>query len=125
MKISTTRVAFSCAASLLMCGTMAHRQARPQADRSDAQEAVISAMGLSAGALVGVDVSEIAIGSVFQITVPAGHRDEEVRVRFVPNDVRAPPRSSRTASVDMTRRVLVLPWHPAPTRRAYTLRVAR
>ena len=49
MKISTTRVAFSCAASLLMCGTMAHGQARPQADRSDAQEAVISAMTSAEG----------------------------------------------------------------------------
>ena len=90
MKIGTTRVAFACAASLFMYGIVAHGQNRLQADQPDAQDQVISAMGLAEGVLVSVDVSEISTGSAFQITVPAGHRDEEVRVRFVPNDVRAP-----------------------------------
>ena len=90
MKISMTSAAMTTAASLLVCGATSHAQSRPQAERADSRDAVVSAMGLADGELVSVDISEIVIGDSFQITVPAGPRDEPIRVRFSPNDVRAP-----------------------------------
>ena len=90
MKTRMNRVVASTTAIVVIGATGVHGQVRPHADQSDARDTVISEMGLADGELVAIDVSEIGIGSPFQITIPAGARDESIAVRFSPKDVRAP-----------------------------------
>ena len=79
MKNLTTTVT----TSLLVFATTSHGQSRLSAVEVDPRDAVVSAMGLADGEVVGLDLQSVGIGESFSVELPVGARDEMLRIDFV------------------------------------------